>query len=460
MRHDPPGPKNPLFGLTLASRFRARPLDFITELGRTYGDLAYFRAGPIRFYVVNSPQLIREVLVTKHKSFRRPKYVIGPLSKIDGNGLVLSEGDFWLRQRRLVQPAFATKRFDAYGRVTVEYTQRMLDRWSAGMALDVADAMTELTLHIIAKTLFGVELEGQAARLGEAVRIVSQAVFAESGYPVHLPDWLPMASKRRRRWAIRTLDELVWKIIHERRASGEDRGDLLSTLLLAVDEEGDGGGMTDLQARDEAMTLFNAGHDSTAAALTWIWYLVAAHPDVETRLTEEVDRVLGGRTAQYADVARLPYAEMVVKEAMRLYPPTWALLPREVVSGVELAGYAIPKRSWLYIFPYLTHRDGRFFENPEKFDPERFAPGRLDTIPQYAYIPFGGGPRVCIGNTFATMEMILIMGTVLQKFHLKLAPDQPEVEPEPLVSMRPKGGLRVALSRRSEPAYAEQGVTP
>jgi cytochrome P450 len=460
MSHYPPGPKDALLGLTLARRFRSQPLEFITELGRTYGDIAYFRAGPIRFYVVNNPQLIREVLVTKHKNFRRPRFITGPLSKIDGNGLVLSEGDFWLRQRRLVQPAFATKRFDAYGRATVEYTQRMLDRFSGGAALDVADAMTELTLHIIAKTLFGVELEGQAARLGEAVRVVSEHVTAEAGYPLHLPDWLPIKNKRRKRWAIRTLDEFVWNVIRQRRAVGGDAGDLLSMLLLAVDEEGDGGGMTDLQARDEAMTLFNAGHDSTAAALAWIWYLVAKHPAVEAKLIEEVDSVLAGRTPQYADVARLPYAEMVVKEAMRLYPPTWGLLPREVVTGVELGGYTIPKRAWIYIFPYVTHRDGRFFENPEKFDPERFAAGRVDKIPQYAYIPFGGGPRVCIGNTLAMMEMILIMATVLQKFRLKLAPDQPEVEPEPLISMRPKGGLRVSLSRRAEPAYAPQGVTP
>jgi cytochrome P450 len=460
MPHYPPGPKDALAGLTLARRFRARPLDFITELGQTYGDLAYFRIGPLRFYVVNNPQLIREVLVAKHKHFRRPASIVGPLSKFDGNGLVLSEGDFWLRQRRLVQPAFATKRFDVYGRATVDYTRRMLDRWSGGTSLDVAEAMTELTLHIIAKTLFDVELsDDQASQLGEAVRVVSQAVTAEAGYPVHLPDWLPLPSKRRKRWAIRTLDEFVWSAIHRRRASGDDRGDLLSMLLLAVDDEGDGGRMTDLQARDEAMTLFNAGHDSTAAALAWIWYLVAGHPAVEAKLIEEVDSVLAGRAPQYADVARLPYAEMVVKEALRLYPPTWGLLPREVVTPVELAGYTIPKRAWIYIFPYLTQRDGRFFENPEKFEPERFAPGRVDKIPQYAYIPFGGGPRVCIGNTFATMEMILIMATVLQKFRLKLAPGQQAIEPEPLISIRPQGGLRISLNRRAEATIAPHGAT-
>jgi cytochrome P450 len=446
--------------LNLARQLRARPLAFTSGLGRTYGDLAYFRMGPLRAYLVNNPQLIRDVLVTKHKNFRRPPLVAGPLRAIDGNGLVLSEGDFWRRQRRLVTPAFATKRFDGYGRVTVDYTLRMLERWRAGTSFDVAEAMTRLTLEIIAKTLFDVEVEGEAARLGEAVRVVSRTFVEEAGYPLHLPDWLPVASKRRKRQAIRTLDELVWRVIRERRAAGDDRGDLLSMLLLAVDSEGDGAGMTDLQARDEAMTLFNAGHDSTAAALSWIWYLVARHPAVEARLVEEVDTVLGGRVPEYADVARLPYAEMVVQETLRLYPPTWMLFPREVVAPVELGGYAIAKRSWLYIFPWVTQRDGRFFENPEAFDPERFAPDRVEKIPQYAYVPFGGGPRVCIGSSFATMEMVLIMATVLQKFRLRLAADQGAVEPEPLISLRPKGGLRVSVNPRAEPAYARPGATP
>jgi cytochrome P450 len=455
----PPGPKDSLFGLRLAGRFRREPLDLVCEIGRTYGDLASFSMGPLRVYFVNNPQLIREVLVTRHKNFRRPPMVANPLKAIDGNGLVLSEGDFWLRQRRLVQPAFATKRFDGYGRVTVDYTLRMLDGWRAGATFDVADAMTTLTLEIIAKTLFDVDLAGRTAALGEAVRVMSQTIVAEAGYPVHWPDWMPFPSKRRKRWAIRTIDELVWRVIRERRASGEDRGDLLSMLLLAVDNEGDGGRMTDQQARDEAVTLFNAGHDSTASALAWIWYLVGRHPAVESRLIAEIDAVLAGRVPEYADVARLPYAAMIVQEAMRLYPPTWALLPRDVRTPIELGGYHVPKGAWLYIFPYVTHRDGRFFENPESFDPERFAPGRIEKIPQYAYIPFGGGPRVCIGNTFATMEMILIMATVLQKFRLQLAPGQGDAVPEPLVSLRPKGGLRVSLLARAEPARARQSVT-
>jgi cytochrome P450 len=454
MANYPPGPKGAFFGATVAQRFRSDPMKFITEMGRTYGDLAYSRMGPLRAYFVNHPDLVREVLVTKNKSFRRPPWMMRPLSKIDGKGLVLSDGDFWLRQRRLVQPAFSTKRFDRYAQVTVDGTQRMLERWTDETSFDMVDQMTRLTLDIIAKTLFGVELGEEAIALGEAVRTFSQSFVRDVANPFRLPDWVPTARNRRKRQAIQTVDDMVCGIIRDRRASGEDHGDLLSMLLLAVDEEGDGRGMTDAQARDEAVTLFNAGHDSTAASLAWIWYLVAKHADVQDQLVEEIDRVLAGRPGTYADVPRLPYAEMVVKESLRLYPPTWILIPREVVDPIDLAGYTVPRGSWIYTSPWVTHRDPRFFEDPERFDPQRFGPGRVEQIPQYAYFPFGGGPRVCIGNTFATMEMILIVASVLQKFRVRLAADQGDVEPEPLIAIRPKGGLRVSLERRTEPAYA------
>jgi cytochrome P450 len=454
MANYPPGPKGAFFGATVAQRFRSDPMKFITEMGRTYGDLAYSRMGPLRAYFVNHPDLVREVLVTKNKSFRRPPWMMRPLSKIDGKGLVLSDGDFWLRQRRLVQPAFSTKRFDRYAQVTVDGTQRMLERWTDETSFDMVDQMTRLTLDIIAKTLFGVELGEEAIALGEAVRTFSQSFVRDVANPFRLPDWVPTARNRRKRQAIQTVDDLVCGIIRDRRASGEDHGDLLSMLLLAVDEEGDGRGMTDAQARDEAVTLFNAGHDSTAASLAWIWYLVAKHADVQDKLVEEIDRVLAGRPGTYAEVPQLPYAEMVVKESLRLYPPTWILIPREVVDPIDLAGYTVPRGSWIYTSPWVTHRDPRFFDDPERFDPQRFGPGRVEQIPQYAYFPFGGGPRVCIGNTFATMEMILIVASVLQKFRVRLAADQGDVEPEPLIAIRPKGGLRVSLERRTEPAYA------
>jgi cytochrome P450 len=452
----PDGPRDWFFGATMAMRFRRAPLEFIREVCGTYGDIAYFRMGPIRAYFVNNPQWIREVLVAKHKSFRRPRWLTQPLAKVDGNGLVLSEGDLWQRQRRLVQPAFSTRRFDRYAQVTVDFTRRAIDRWNSTAPIDISAEMTRLTLEIIAKTLFDVEVAAQVDTLGHAVRVVSECFVKEAGNPLQLPDWLPLPGKLRQRRAIATLDELIWNILRRRRAARDDRGDLLSMLLLAVDEEGDGRGMTDQQARDEAITLFNAGHDSTAAALAWIWYLVASHADVESRLIEEVDSVLRGRAATYADVPRLPYVEMVVKESLRLYPPTWTLFAREAIGPVELGGYTIPRGAWVYTFPYVTHRDPRFFENPEMFDPLRFSPGRVEKIPPYAYFPFGGGPRVCIGSAFATMEMILIVATGLQRFRVTLAESQRPVVPEALISLRPKGGLRVSLAARNEPACVGQ----
>jgi cytochrome P450 len=283
-------------------------------------------------------------------------------------------------------------------------------------------------------------------------RILSETTFREVVSLFALPDWLPLPSKRRKRWALQTLDHLICEIIRDRRASGEDEGDLLSRLLLAVDEAGDSRGMTDQQARDEAKSLFLAGHDTVAAALTWAWYAVARHPGVEGRLRQEVEAVLGERPATIEDLPRLQYTGMVVKETLRLYPPLWDLTTREAVSDVELGGYELPKGSWIALAPYVTQRDPRFFANPDQFDPERFAAGRAEQIPPYAYVPFGAGPHVCIGNTFAIMEMTLVVSTIVQQFRVALAPSQREVELEPDIMIRPKGGLRMAVSERAAPA--------
>src|SRR5262249_55901327 len=266
------------------------------------------------------------------------------------------------------------------------------------------------------------ELTGQAAQLGEAVRIISESAVRENSQILQLPDWLPLPSKRRKRWAIRTLDTLIWDIIRERRASGGDRGDLLSMLLLAVDEEGDGRGMTDQQARDEAMTLFNAGHDSTAAGLAWIWYLLVRHPAIQEPLAAEARQVLGDRAATWEDVPKLTQTHLAVKEALRLYPPTWALIVREAITEVELGGYSIRRGGWVFLLPWVLHHDPRWFPEPDRFDPQRFAPGRVEQIPQYAYLPFGAGPHICIGQLFAPTEMVLIVATILQHFRLEAAP--------------------------------------
>ncbi len=457
-RQRPPGPPTGFFGMGHVRRLRTRLLEYPTELARTYGDLVYVRMGPIRAYFVNHPDLVREVLVSRSRCFRKLPRVIRALQPVDGNGLVLSEGDFWLRQRRLVQPAFSTKRFDRYAQATVGSAREMVDAWRSGTEIEIAAEMRRLSLRIIARTLFGVDLVDAEGRLGAAVETISEIVTRETSRLVMWPIWVPTPDNLRKRKAIRALDDVIRRVIRERRASGEDRGDLLSMLLKAVDEEGDGTGMTDEQARDEAMTLFNAGHDTTAAGLTWIWYLLAAHPEVERKLRQEIQTVLGPRAATYADVAALPYTGFVVKEALRIFPPTWGLIPRVAVENVPLGTSEIPKGGWVYIYPWVLHRDPRFFPDPERFDPDRFAPGRLESIPQHAYVPFGAGPHVCIGNAFAAMEMVLAVATVVPRFRLTLPADHPPVVPEPHIAIRPRGGLRMMLNAVSKPELAADRV--
>jgi cytochrome P450 len=485
-RRDPPGPRTGFLGLAHLRRMREDLLGFPTELARTYGDVACLRMGPQRFYFVNHPAFVREVLVTQGKSFRKLPRIIRAFRSVDGNGLVLSEGDFWLRQRRLVQPAFSPKRFDHYAQTAVNCTREMVDGWRAGTEVEISAAMRRLALRIIARTMFEAEIVDAEGRIGAAIETLSEILTRQPSRVIQWPQWLPTRENRTKHRATQVLDSIIRGVIRERRASKVDKGDLLSMLLAAVDEEGDGTGMTDEQARDEAITLFNAGQDTTAAGLTWLWYLVATHPEVAEKLAEEAERVLvlrneaqevlasrneaqrvhgsrneaqqghGERSATYADLPSLAYTTLVVKESLRLYPPTWALIPREAVEDVHLGDFTIRKGGWVYIYPWVLHRDPRFFPEPERFDPERFAPGRVESIPQHAYIPFGAGPHVCIGNSFATMEMVLAVSTVVSRVRLTLPPNSQPIVVEPHVAIRPRGGLTL----RVEPARRAAGLIP
>jgi cytochrome P450 len=452
MNRYPPGPKDWLFGLRITNRFRKDPLNYGLELARTYGDVVYARMGPYRLYLVSHPDAIREVLVARAKSFSKFERQKAVFRQVDGEGLVISEGDFWLRQRRLIQNAFQSRRLGRYAEVAVRYTRRMLDRWPDSGELNLSDAMTHLTQEVIAKTMFDMEVGDQVDELRQAVRVLSEIFYREMIALVPVPGWLPWPGRARKRQAIRTLHGLIDRMIRERRASGEDKGDLLSMLLLAVDEEGDKGGMTDQQARDEAMTLFNGGHDSTAATLAWVWHLIARHPDVQARLAAEANEVLGERAAAFEDLARLRYTEQVIKESMRLYPAVPVLFLRQALADVEVAGYTVPRGSLVYVMQQIVHHDPRWYPDPDRFDPDRFAPGRVEQIPQYAYIPFGAGPHVCIGKDFALMEMTLIVATVLQHFRVELAPGHEEAIPELTMALRPRDGVHVRVQRRPVPA--------
>jgi cytochrome P450 len=447
----PPGPRDWLLGLPTVRRIQRDVLGFYTEMHRQYGDAVYMRLGPYRDFTFFHPDAVKEVLVTKARSFIRMERPLRVLRQWNGDGLLITEGDTWLRLRRLVQPAFLPRRFAAYAEAMVVAGRARFAPWAeAGkpVELEFTKAMTDVTMDVIGRTLFGADLGAETAEIGRAVAVLSEVALREMFAPFTLPDWLPLPGKAQKRWAMRKLDETVRNFIRDRRATGEDRGDLLSMLLLAVDEEGDGKGLSDEQARDQCMTLFLAGHDTTAAGLTWVGWVLASRPDVAARAAAEVDGALAGRPPTHADLPRLAYTERVVKEALRLYPPAVAVFARKALHDVEVGGWTVPKGAIVRAFSYVTQRDPRWFPDPLRIDPDRWAPGRAEQIPQYAFFPFGGGPRVCIGAAFAMMEMTLLTAMLVQRFTFAPAPGQGEPELLAQMSLRPKGGLRLALTPR------------
>ena len=438
-----PGPRLSLVG-SLIYRPGRDPLVFFTDIARTYGDIAAFRMGGEQMFLLNDPQLVRDVLVTHNKNFRKGKG-LERSKRVLGEGLLTSEGATHLRQRRLMQPAFHRDRIAGYGDTMVGYADRMRRGWTDGATLDIAREMNRLTLSIVGKTLFDAAVESQAAEVGEALTGVM-----ESFWMLMLPfadflERLPVPKLRRARLQRARLDAIIYGMIADRRASGRDHGDLLSMLLSAQDED-DGGGMTDVQVRDEAMTIFLAGHETTANALTWLWYLVSGTPDVETALHAEVDTALHGRLPTMGDLGSLPYVERVVTEAMRLYPPAW-LLGRRAIAEYPIGPYVAPARSILLMSPYLIQRDAGYYADPDTFNPDRWTPEFRAGLPKFAYFPFGGGPRQCIGESFAWMELILLVATIAQQWRLRMVPGHPVV-PQPLITLRAKHGMRMTLEQR------------
>lgn len=441
----PPGPKGRFFTGSL-HEYRKNTLAFLERCVREHGDFVTYRLGPTRIVLINDPEAIESILVHENRRYRKD-FVTRWLRWVLGNGLVTSEGDFWLRQRRLSQPGFHKTRLVGYADVMTSYAEGMLNRWRDGDTFDVHEEMIRLTLAIAARTFFDADVEGDAPEVGQALEdlMLQFNAWIQSALP--LPMWVPTMGTFRRWRVRRRLDAIVYRIIQQRRRSGEDRGDLLSLLLQARDE--DGSRMTDKQLRDEMMTMMLAGHETTAVALSWAWYLLAQHPEVEQKLHAEWQGVLGGRTPTAADLPRLVYTERVVKESMRLYPPVY-VMGRGMLQECEVGGYRFPAGTEVEFSQWLLHRDPRYWDQPERFDPDRWADGRTENLPRFAYFPFGGGPRVCIGNTFAMMETILVLATVGQRFHLRLVPDHP-IELWPAVTLRPRHGIRMTLSRREQP---------
>jgi cytochrome P450 len=437
------GPKGGYFSGAVRD-FRRDQLGFYEACAREYGDFVQTRMGPFRILLVYHPDAIEELLVARNRDFIKSPGV-RLLRPLLGDGLLLSEGDTWLRQRRLIQPAFHRQRVAGYGEAMTAFAERHADGWKPGDVVDVHAEMMALTQAVVAKTLFDADVSGDAHRAIEAAKVLAEDFGARLQSFRLLPYWVPTPRNVRSRRAVRRLDALVHRIIDARRASGEDRGDLLSMLIHAQDAD-DGTRMSARQLRDEVMTIFMAGHETTAVALSWTWYLLAQHPEVDARLAAELRGVLGGRSPSVADLPRLRYAEAVVTEAMRLYPPAYAL-GRQAVRATEIAGHPVAA-SDIFIAPtWVVHRDRRWFEEPEAFRPERWAGDLAQRLPRFAYFPFGGGPRQCIGNGFAMMEAILIVATIGQRFRLALVPGQ-HIRPTPYVTLRPEPGIRVRLERR------------
>ena len=427
--------------------FSRDPLSLLTRLAREYGDVARFRAGPQSVYLLSHPDHVRDLLVTHHSRFRKGR-ALQRAKRLLGEGLLTSEGEFHRRQRRLAQPAFHRQRVNSYGETMVEYAEAAAARWRDRQELDISDEMMRLTLAVVGKTLFDADVESDADEVGAALTEVMN-LFGYLMLPFsELLEKLPLPPRRRFLRARARLDAVIYRIIEQRRREERDRGDLLSTLLHAVDEEGDRTGMTNEQLRDEAMTIFLAGHETTANALTWAWYLLAQNPEAEARLHAELDAVLaGGRRPTPEDVPALPYTEMVVSETMRLFPPAWAL-GRLALEDYEVGGYHVPRGSLVLVSQYVIQRDPRFFPDPERFDPARWTPEARAGRPQFSYFPFGGGPRRCIGEGFAWMEAVLILATLARHWRPRLVAAA-EVETQPRITLRPgKGGVPVRLERR------------
>jgi cytochrome P450 len=492
-----PGPRLPLFGALIGPG--RDPLKLFTRLAATYGDVVGFTIGGERVFFINHPQHIRDVLVTHQRNFTKSRG-LERAKKLLGEGLLTSEGATHLRRRRLIQPAFHRDRVAGYASVMSDRAARMRARWIDGATLDVSKEMMRVTLAIVAQTLFDSDVESQADEVGVAVTEVLETFWYTLLPFQRLIDMLPLPVLRRGRAARARLDALIYAMIADRRATGRDHGDLLSMLLAARDEDdgpdrverrpasagGSAGdshnlprglspaspltpvppaisadegahlrrGLSPVEIRDEAMTLLLAGHETTANALTWTWYLLSQSPEVEARLHAEIDDTLHGRLPTAEDVGRLNFVERVVTESMRLFPPAW-VIGRRAIADYAIGGYHVPARSVLFMSPYVMQRDRRFFPEPERFLPDRWTPEFKAALPKFAYFPFGGGARQCIGEHFAWMELVLLVATIAQAWRLRLVPNHPVVA-QPLITLRAKHGMMMTAAAR--PPLAAAGV--
>lgn len=433
--------------------FFDNPLQLLSELPR-YGELVRLRFGPFRVFVANSPEVIHDVLVSNASAYLKTATIKSVMQPLLGNGIFVNDGDSWKKQRKLVSPAFHHKRVASYADLMVRYAEDLADTWRDGAEIDLDAHMTDYTMHVVSKALFDAEMSGEEAELRHVIDEILTVVDKRLMTLFPTPMWLPTPEIRRYKAAIARLDELIYRLIEDRRAGKtgktiDDKGDALSMLMLSQDD--DGSQMSDKQVRDEVMTLFGAGHETTSRALTWTWYLLSQHPQVEARFHDELRAVLGGRTPTMDDLPKLTYTEQIIKESMRLYPPAWTTT-RQAAHDTVLGGEPIKKNQIVVINLWGVHHNEQYYPNPWTFDPDRFTPEREKALPKSAYLPFGNGPRVCIGNAFAIMEAKLALAVLGQRFSLKLKPGHP-VEPEDKFTLRPKYGMKMTVNVR-QPEFA------
>ncbi|MDG6967532.1 MAG: cytochrome P450 [Nitrososphaerota archaeon] len=433
----PEGKRVPSMVILPVGGFLIRNLRRLQE----YEDIVKLRMGLDTVLLVTSPALIQEVLVTKQRDFVKGRFLQNT-KKVFGEGLLTSEADFHHRQRRLIQPAFNHERISAYAETMMENEERVTGSWTDGLVVDVHEEMTRLTMSIIAKCLFDRDVWSSARTMSEDLTNVIEYFEVLSSPVARLLEALPSARKYHR--SVARVDEFVYRMIEERRAMPADAGDLMSTLLAARDR--DGSAMADSQVRDEVLITFAAGHETTSNALSWTWYLLSQNPAVEAKLHEEVDAVLGDGRPAPDDVPRLGYATRVLTESMRLYPPAWILV-RQAVNDVSLGGYLVPRGSSLVVSQYVAHHDPRLFADPEAFEPDRWTDAMRAALPRFAYFPFGGGARSCIGEPFAWMEGVLLLASISRKWSMARLGGR-KVEMLPRITLRPKGGLQMRLTRR------------
>ncbi len=438
----PPGPAGNFY--QQLQELRADFLAYLMNAAEAHGDLVRLNPGPGTYlYLVNHPDLVRQILVTHANQYHKSAMTQKMVGRFLGNGLIVNEEESHKKQRKLAQPAFHKQRVDAYAQSMVDLTEQEMQTWHPDKPFDFEARMNALTMKIVARTLFGTGVVGGTRKVGEIMEVFADAISGQFR-ALPLPQWLPIPRHQRQRAAVAQMDTLIDQMVADWHTKGQDNGDLMSMLLLARDEE-TGEGMTRKQLRDELVSIYFAGHETVAKLLSWVVFLLTQHTAVAEKVRAELAQVLDGRPPTPTDLPQLTKLDQVVKETLRLYPSAW-VFDRSPVVDVELAGYHVPAGATIYVSPYVSHRDKRFYDRPNEFVPDRFAAGWEQALPKYAYYPFGGGPRICIGQSFAEMEAKLILATILSKTEFKLATTDP-ILPEPGATLRPKNGLPLNMVR-------------